>query len=87
MDSDLLNVPEAATLLRLKPSTIRSWVCQKRIPYVKLGGRLVRFRRSDLEALIAGSVVPPLAENPTETKQERKVNSNADQNHQFFPQS
>ena len=57
MDSELLTVPEAAALLRLKPSTIRSWVCQKRIPYVKLGGRLVRIRRSDADALISASIV------------------------------
>lgn len=57
MDSDLLTVPEAAALLRLKPSTIRAWVCQRRIPYVKLG-RLVRIRRSDAEAVIQSSVVP-----------------------------
>jgi excisionase family DNA binding protein len=64
MDSDLLTVPEAAALLRLKVSTIRAWICQRRIPYVKLG-RLVRIRRSDLEALIADSVVSAPAENAT----------------------
>jgi excisionase family DNA binding protein len=57
MDSELLTVPEAAALLRLKVSTIRAWVCQKRIPYVKLGGRLVRIRRSDADALVSASVV------------------------------
>jgi excisionase family DNA binding protein len=86
MDSDLLTVPETAALLRLKPSTIRSWVCQRRISYVKLG-RLVRIRRSDVEALIAGSVVPAPGENRTKTKQEQKVNSNANQSPQFIPQS
>lgn len=57
MDSQLLTVPETAVLLRLKPSTIRSWVCKKRIPYVKLGGRVVRIRRQDAEALIKASLV------------------------------
>jgi excisionase family DNA binding protein len=78
MDSDLLTVPEAAALLRLKPSTIRAWTCQRRIPFVKVG-RLVRIRRSDLESLITGSVVPPRTENPTELKQQPKVNDNANQ--------
>ena len=54
---DLLTVPETAVLLRLKPSTVRAWVCQRRIPYVKLGGRLVRIRRVDAEALIQNSLV------------------------------
>ena len=57
MDSDLLTVPEAAALLRLKTSTIRAWTCQRKIPFVKLG-RLVRIRRSDAEAVIALGVVP-----------------------------
>jgi excisionase family DNA binding protein len=63
MDSELLTVPEAAALLRLKPSTIRAWVCQKRIPYVKLG-RLVRIKRSDAEALIEASHIGSLTVRP-----------------------
>ena len=54
---DLLTVPEAASFLRLKPSTIRSWILQRKIPFVKLGQRAVRFRRCDLETLITGSLV------------------------------
>ena len=63
MDSDLLTAPEAAALLRLKPSTIRAWVCQRRIPYVKLG-RLVRIKRTDAEALIRASLIESLAPRP-----------------------
>ena len=54
---DLLTIPEAASLLRLSPSTIRSWILQRKVPYCKVG-RLVRIRRVDVEALIAASVVP-----------------------------
>jgi excisionase family DNA binding protein len=56
MESELLTVPEAAAFLRLKPSTIRAWVSQRRIPFVKLG-RLVRIRRADAEALISSRLV------------------------------
>lgn len=55
--SALLTVGESSALLRLKPSTIRSWILKKRIPHVKLGSR-VFVRRSDCEALIAASLVP-----------------------------
>jgi excisionase family DNA binding protein len=55
--SDLLTVAESAALLRLKASTVRAWILAKRIPYVKLGGR-VFLRRCDCEALIAASIVP-----------------------------
>jgi excisionase family DNA binding protein len=47
----LMTVEEAAAYLRLAPWTIRHWVCQKKIPYVRLG-RSVRFRRKDLERFV-----------------------------------
>jgi excisionase family DNA binding protein len=56
--SDLLTVREAAAMLRLKVSTIRAWVLQRRVPFVKLGGKRVLFRRQDLDALVTASVVP-----------------------------
>jgi excisionase family DNA binding protein len=56
--SDLLTIPEAATLLRLRPSTLRAWVLRRKIAYVKVG-RLVRVRRCDIDGLIVDSVVPP----------------------------
>ena len=54
---ELLTIPEAAALLRLKPSTVRAWLLKRRIAYVKLGRR-VFLRRADVEELIAQSVVP-----------------------------
>jgi excisionase family DNA binding protein len=56
-ESLLLDVPEAANLLRLKQSTVRAWMLEKRLPYVKLGRR-VFLRRSDLLGLISNSIVP-----------------------------
>jgi excisionase family DNA binding protein len=63
--SDLLTLNEAAALLRLQLSTLRMWVHKKRIPYVKLGGR-VFIRRADIDALIERSLVPaaPRQEKP-----------------------
>jgi excisionase family DNA binding protein len=65
MPSDLVNVMEAAELLRLKPSTLRAWVLQRRIPFVRLGRRVL-FRRSDLETLIGKSVIPARSKNAME---------------------
>jgi excisionase family DNA binding protein len=59
MQDQLLTVPEAAQFLRLQPSTLRAWILQRKIKFVKLGRRAVRFRRADLEALIVGAVVQP----------------------------
>ncbi len=53
----LLTLVEAAILLRLKVSTLRSWILHRKIAHVKLGGR-VFLRRSDCQALISASVVP-----------------------------
>ncbi|HKF05416.1 MAG TPA: helix-turn-helix domain-containing protein [Candidatus Sulfotelmatobacter sp.] len=57
MTSDLLTVPEAAEVLGVKPVTVRAWVLQRRIPYVKLS-KCVRLRRADLEQYIADRIVP-----------------------------
>lgn len=65
--TDLLNVTEAASLLRLKASTIRSWLLERRIPFVKLGGR-VFLRRADLQSLIDKSVVLPKGSSETEQR-------------------
>jgi excisionase family DNA binding protein len=56
-DAILLTVRETASVLRLSQSAIRSWILQKKIPYIKLQNKAVRIRRSDLDALIAASLV------------------------------
>jgi predicted site-specific integrase-resolvase len=47
----------------VKVSTLRSWVLHRKIPYVKLLGGRVFLRKSDLEKLIAESLVLPKARN------------------------
>lgn len=49
--SDALLMPkQAAELLGLPKGTLAQWRSQRRgPPYIKLEGRLVRYRRSDLE--------------------------------------
>jgi excisionase family DNA binding protein len=57
-DAILLTVRETASVLRLSQSAIRSWILQKKMPYIKLQNKAVRIRRSDLDAIIAASLVP-----------------------------
>lgn len=45
----LLDYTEASLLLKVKKSTLVWWVYCRKIPYLRLGKRTVRFRRSDLE--------------------------------------
>jgi excisionase family DNA binding protein len=56
----LLDVREAADFLGLKPSTLYQWAYERRIPVVKLFGRALRFRLSDLQRLVVGSIRPAL---------------------------
>jgi len=57
MSSDLMTVVEASEMLRLRQSTVRRWILEQRVTYVKLGRR-VYLRRSDLNNLISSSVIP-----------------------------
>jgi excisionase family DNA binding protein len=47
----LLTVAEAAQLLALRPCTIRKWLYERRLPYVRLG-RAVRLRKVDIERMV-----------------------------------
>ena len=49
--SELLNLKEGARELKLSIHTLRAWTYQKRIPFVRLGRRVL-LRREDLEALV-----------------------------------
>jgi excisionase family DNA binding protein len=51
MAEKLLNTDDTAKMLGVKTSWVRMAVFRKKIPYVKLG-RLVRFKREDLEKFI-----------------------------------
>ena len=50
-EKQLLNISEAAELLGIRKNTLYEWVVQRKIPYIKVG-RLVKFRKEDLEAWI-----------------------------------
>ncbi|MFZ5448945.1 MAG: helix-turn-helix domain-containing protein [Thermodesulfobacteriota bacterium] len=52
----LLAVEAAAQTLGISVHTLRAWVSQQRIPYVKLGRRVL-FRADDLETYINSHLV------------------------------
>jgi excisionase family DNA binding protein len=56
-EGELFDVSGGAGYLNLKDKTLRAWILQRRIPYVKLGRRVL-FRKRDLDALIENSLVP-----------------------------
>jgi excisionase family DNA binding protein len=58
VDEEFLTVAEAATLLRVAPSTVRRWIREGDVPAYRIGRRRVALKRDDLSNLItpAGSV-------------------------------
>jgi excisionase family DNA binding protein len=49
--SGLLTIPDVAELLRLSSSTVRRLQQRRKIPFLKVGGR-VRFMRSDIASYL-----------------------------------
>jgi excisionase family DNA binding protein len=60
-DDRLMDVKEVARFLNLAPGTIYHFVSEKRLPCIRLSARCLRFRRSDLEKLIANLAETPAA--------------------------
>ena len=48
----LLTVREVAALLGINPGTVYHWLSQQRLPCVRFSQRCVRFRESDVQALL-----------------------------------
>lgn len=61
--SRLLNIREAATYIGCAPGTLRKWVSQKSVPFIKVG-RLVRFREADLDTWLDSQRVEPQERRP-----------------------
>jgi len=55
-DDKLLTPEQASALIGVKVGTLAVWRCTKRyaLPYIKVG-RLVRYRREDVDAFIQAS--------------------------------
>ena len=57
MTSDLFNIREAAEYLTVKVPTLRKWRFERRLAVYKIG-RTIRFKKSDLDALVEKSLLP-----------------------------
>jgi excisionase family DNA binding protein len=54
--AELMDLKEGSEFLRLSIYTLRSWIYANRIPYVRLGRRVL-LRREDLEAFVKRNMV------------------------------
>ncbi len=59
IDSPLLTRSQAAEFLGVRPQTLALWGMTGKygLPLIRIGGRCVRYRKSDLETFIASRVV------------------------------
>lgn len=57
----MLTYKEAAKVIGVPVGTLYAWVCQKRVPHVRYGPRMVRFRRAELVQWIEERRVSPVA--------------------------
>lgn len=59
MEGDqLLTATDVASIFKVHPKTIYLWASQGVLPVVRLGDRAVRFRRQDVDQLVADRLVP-----------------------------
>ncbi len=56
-ESELVTLPEASKILRVKVSTLRAWRAQRRLPFFKVGGKLL-LKRSDVQRFIDAGLIP-----------------------------
>jgi len=57
----LLTAAEVAELTGFSEGTIRHWTSQRKIPFLRISGRCVRYSRRDIESWLAEKLVPPAA--------------------------
>lgn len=57
MEQTVMNVREAAGFTRLSTATVYSYVAQRRMPFLKVGAKLL-FKKSDLEEWLDRHRVP-----------------------------
>ena len=52
----LWNYEDAAIYLGVAPSTIRVWCCKRKVPFIKMGGK-VKFRQEDLDDFLNSNLI------------------------------
>lgn len=58
-EEGLLSAEEAARYLNLSIHTLRTWVSERRLPFIKLGRRVL-FRLEDLSEFAASHLIRPV---------------------------
>lgn len=54
---ELMTVAEVASMFRVSDETVHRWCRGGELPFIELPSGLKRFRRTEMEAILAGDVV------------------------------
>jgi excisionase family DNA binding protein len=73
MSNEMMDYDEAARYLGLPLGTLYSMVSRKRIPHVRLGPRLERFPRADLDGWVQERMVMPEVRRANEGRPARRT--------------
>ena len=68
----LMNKQQVAEAFGLTVKAIDKWVCEKRIPFVKLSKKCVRFVPSDIQAFVDQLRMGPTLEKKTPGRRGRR---------------
>lgn len=73
MPEQLLRIENVAELLQLRPSGVRALIYRGSLPYIRLSGRILRFRLHDIENYLRLKTVPanPTKEQPRSERRRR----------------
>lgn len=71
----LLGTNEVAMMLGITKATLYSWTCRNLIPCIKLSGRVLRFRESDILEWIADKAVRPQTAETSQSTRIKRVRS------------
>ena len=52
-NENYVGIDEIAEYLGVKPSTVRTWIKTKKMPAHKIGGKLWKFKRAEIDEWIA----------------------------------
>jgi excisionase family DNA binding protein len=73
LPDELLNINEAAAYLRIRPWTLRHWISDRKIDFVKYGNGLVRIRRSVLDRYLASCTIKAKERHANRSSKESRL--------------
>src|SRR5258708_18132756 len=70
---ELFNVVDAAQYLGIRPWTLRHWICDGKIDFVKYGNGVVRLKRSVLDRFVASCTIKARQSNGNRRTKESRL--------------